>query len=89
MTKKQLIATCMKLRPTARDWRETVKRHVDYFSGYADFDYQNWEKDKFIEARAIVAAILEKMVRYHIYGHSNVKVHRKLNKIRKLMHAII
>lgn len=89
MTKKQLIDTCMKLRPTARDWREAVKRHVDYFSGYVDFDYQNWEKGKFIEARAIAAAICEKMARYHIYGHTNPKVNRKLKKICKLMHAII
>lgn len=89
MTKKQLIDTCMKLRPTARDWRESVKRHVDYFSGYAGFDYNNWENGKYVEARAIVAAILEKMVRCHIYGHSDTKVHRKLNKIRKMMHAIM
>ena len=89
MTKKQLIATCMKLRPTARDFKAAVTRHIDYFDGYAGLDYKNWEKGKYVEARAIVAAILEKMVRYHIYGHSDTKVHRKLNKIRKLMHAII
>lgn len=89
MTRKQLIDTCMKLRPSARDWRAAVTRHVDYFHGNAGFDYENWEKDKYVEARAIVAAILEKMVRYHIYGHSDTKVHRKLNKIRKLMHAIM
>jgi len=89
MTRKQLIDTCMKLRPTARDWREAVKRHVDYFTGYSNFDFRNWEKGKYIEARGVVAGIMEKMVRYHIYGHSDKRINRKLRKIATLMHAII
>lgn len=89
MTKKQLIDTCMKLRPTAREWRDAVTRHVDYFEGHAGFDFENWEKDKFVEARGIVAGIMEKTVRYHIYGHSSQRVNRKLRKIANLMHAII
>ena len=64
MTKKQLIDTCKKLRPTAREWRDAVTRHVDYFEGHAGFDFENWEKDKFIEARGIVAGIMEKTVRH-------------------------
>lgn len=89
MTKKQLIETCMKLRPTARDWRAAVERHVNYFEGHKDFDFQNWEKGKYIEARGVVAGIMEKSVRYHIYGHSSPKVNRKVRRIANLMHAII
>ena len=89
MTKKQLIDTCMKLRPSAREWRAAVVRHVDHFTGRADFDYQNWEKGKYLEARAIAGAIFEKMARYDIYGHSNPKVNRKLRKIANMMHQII
>ena len=89
MTKKQLIDTCCQLRPSARDWRAAVERHVNYFAGYAGFDFKNWEKGKYIEARAIAAALCEKMARYHIYGHSDPKVQRKLKKICRLMHAII
>lgn len=89
MTKKQLIETCMKLRPTAREWRVAVERHVNYFKGYKDFDFQNWEKGKYIEARGVVAGIMEKSVRYHLYGHSSQKVRRKVRKIANLMHAII
>ena len=89
MTRKQLIDTCMKLRPSARDWRAAVTRHVDYFHGNKGFDYEKWEKGKFIEARGIVAGIMEKMVRYHIYGHNSARINRKLRKIANLMHAII
>ena len=89
MTKKQLIETCMKLRPTARDWRAAVERHVNYFTGYKDFDFQNWEKGKYIEARGVVAGIMDKSVRYHLYGHSDKRVQCKVRKIAKMMHAII
>ena len=89
MTKKQLIKTCMRLRPSARSWREAVERHVDYFTGYAGFDLHNWEYGEYIEARAIVGAIFEKMARFNIYGSSDPKVKRKLRKIANLMHAIM
>lgn len=89
MTKKQLIETCMKLRPTAREWRAAVERHVNYFEGHKGFDFQNWEKGKYIEARGVVAGIMEKSVRYHIYGSSNGRTRNKVRKIAKLMHAII
>lgn len=89
MTRKQLIDTCMKLRPSAKSWREMVERHVDYFTGYCGFDYENWENGQFIEARGIVAAFFEKMARYNLYGHSSPKVRRKVRKIANLMHAIM
>lgn len=88
MTKRQLIETCCKLRPSARDWRSAVERYVNYFDGHAGFDFKNWEKGVFIEARAIAAAICERMACFHIYGHTDPKVHRKLKKICRLMHAI-
>ena len=89
MTKKQLIKKCMELRPSARDWRAAVERHVDYFQGYAGFDFKNWDKDLYREARGVVAGILEKMVRYHLYGHSDKRIQRKLRKIATMMHSII
>lgn len=88
MTKKQLVATCMRLRPTAREWRDTVERIVNYFDGYAGFDYQNWEDGKFVEARAIAAAIYERMAAYNLNGHSSPVVRRKLKKINRLVRHI-
>ena len=88
MTKKQLIDTCMRLRPSARDWRSGIERVVNYLDGYADFDYTNWEKGKYVEARAIVAYLLDRMIKYHMYGHSSPSVHRKLKKIKRLCDCI-
>lgn len=84
MTKKQLIDTCMKLRPSAREWRSSVERVVNYYAGYTGFDYKNWENGVFIEARAVVAHILDRMVQYNMNGHSSPIVRKKLKKIKRL-----
>lgn len=84
MTKKQLINTCMRLRPSARDWRSGIERVVNYFDGYVGFDYENWEKGKYVEARAIVAHLLDRMIQYHMHGHSSPIVQKKLKKIKRL-----
>lgn len=89
MTKKQLIETCCQLRPSAKAWRSAVERHVNYFAGHAGFDFKNWEKGKYLEARGIVAGILHKMVLYNLNGHSSKEVRKKQRKLYNMMNAII
>lgn len=89
MTKEQLIDTCMNLRPSERDWRYSVERVVNYFTGHTDFDYKNWEYGVYVEARAIVAHLLDRMVQYNMNGHSSPIVKRKLKKIKRLCDHIL
>lgn len=85
MTKRKYIKRAMQMRPTAREWRELVKRVVNYNNM---IDYRNAE-DSFRDLHPLVGAIHEHYAKWHIEGAADPKIRRDCRRAANRYHAII